>query len=111
MSIQVCDVLKVVTISRNKIISVTADDSHIYVSCKDGKLMIYQLTNSKNCYHIFTIADPLQFSEMPSISMFSGVKKGSLMMKCILKWNLLFSLNDKGIAVVFFAFYYNRFIV
>ena len=46
MSIQVCDVIKLVTISRNKIFSVTTDDTHIYVSCKDGKLMIYESIGS-----------------------------------------------------------------
>lgn len=55
MSIQVCDVIKLVTISRNKIQSVTADDTHIYVSCKDGKLMVYELSSSIECECIFEL--------------------------------------------------------
>lgn len=35
------------------------------------------------------------------MSNFSDCKKGALMMHCVEKWNLLFALNEKGIAVVY----------
>ena len=45
MSIQVFDVVKIVTVSRNKIVSVTAAGDRVFVSCKDGNLLVYQLEN------------------------------------------------------------------
>ena len=53
MSIQVCDVIKLVTITKNKITAVTTDDSHIYISCKDGKLMVYESTGSIWMHNLF----------------------------------------------------------
>ena len=45
MSIQVFDVVKIVTVSRNKIVSVTAAGDNVFVSCKDGNLLVYELAN------------------------------------------------------------------
>ena len=47
MSIQVFDVVKIVTVSRNKIVSVTAAGDRVFVSCKDGNLLVYQLENCR----------------------------------------------------------------
>ena len=47
MSIQVFNESKVVTSGRNKITSVTSDATHIYVSFKDGKLLVYEVINGK----------------------------------------------------------------
>lgn len=45
------------------------------------------------------LATTMQFTECQSLPLFSGCKKGAIMMKCIPKWKRLFALNDKGIAV------------
>ncbi|KAK8822896.1 hypothetical protein WA556_001787, partial [Blastocystis sp. ATCC 50177/Nand II] len=89
MSIQVFNESKVVTSGRNKITSVTSDTTHIYVSLKDGKLFVYERIDGPG----------LQFRESGEIPNFSGCKKGAIMMHCVEKWNLLFALNDKGIAI------------
>ena len=47
MSISLFDVFKLVTISRNKITSIATDTAHVYISCKDGKLMIYELMDRR----------------------------------------------------------------
>ena len=47
MSIQVLSEFKVVASARNKITSVTSDATHIYVSFKDGKLLVYEVINGK----------------------------------------------------------------
>ena len=46
MSIRVFDVFRLVTISKNKITAIATDATHIYISCKDGKLMVFEMTNS-----------------------------------------------------------------
>ena len=46
MSIQVFDTIKIVTVSRNSITSVSASSRNVYVSCKDGSLMVYEYNNS-----------------------------------------------------------------
>ena len=43
MEISVFDVFKLVAIPKNKITSIATDSTHVYISCKDGKLMIYEL--------------------------------------------------------------------
>lgn len=48
MSISLFDVFKLVTISRNKITSIATDTAHVYISCKDGKLMIYELVDRRH---------------------------------------------------------------
>ena len=45
------------------------------------------------------LANAMQFTEYQSLPLFSGCKKGAIMMKCVSRWRRLFSLNDKGIAV------------
>lgn len=47
MSIKVFDVFKLVTISKNKITAIAADTTHIYISCKDGKLMVFEMKNRR----------------------------------------------------------------
>lgn len=48
MSIKVFDVFKLVTISKNKITAIAADTTHIYISCKDGKLMVFEMKNRRS---------------------------------------------------------------
>lgn len=40
-----------------------------------------------------------------TIPHFSDSKKGVYMMKSVLKWNLLLTLTDKGIAVFYYLFF------
>ncbi len=47
MSIRVFDVFRLVTISKNKITAIATDATHIYISCKDGKLMVFEMTNCR----------------------------------------------------------------
>lgn len=54
MSIQVFNESKVVTSGRNKITSVTADTTHIYVSFKDGKLFVYERIDGVFFIIVFT---------------------------------------------------------
>lgn len=105
MSIQVFDVVKIVTVSRNKIVSVTAAGDRVFVSCKDGNLLVYQLENSRFLDFLWMVAEPIHFSEKMSIPYFSDSKKGTPMMKSILKWNFLLALTDKGISVFEFLFF------
>ena len=104
MSIQVFDVVKIVTVSRNKIVSVTAAGDRVFVSCKDGNLLVYQLENSICIHCWWVVAEPIHFSEKMTIPHFSDSKKGVYMMKSVLKWNLLLTLTDKGISVSCYSF-------
>ena len=45
MEISLFDVFNLVTIPKNKITSIATDSTHVYISCKDGKLMIYELND------------------------------------------------------------------
>ena len=45
MEISVFDIFKIVAIPKNKITSIATDSTHVYISCKDGKLMIYELND------------------------------------------------------------------
>lgn len=45
MEISLFDVFQLVAIPKNKITSIATDLTHVYISCKDGKLMIYELND------------------------------------------------------------------
>ncbi|KAK8807844.1 hypothetical protein WA158_007373 [Blastocystis sp. Blastoise] len=89
---QAFDYCQIIKSSPIKITAIASYNNNIYISGKDGTIIQYIRTNSNDDQY-----NP-RYTELVQRAQFSDTKSASSQLLCIPEWNMLFSINDYGVA-------------